>query len=151
MFLRLFQPLMFLSHSFYLKECLCQPWKKDSFTIMRYWRFDYHNVIIFFKTLPLVQSTIYLSPIIRVLSGTMPGWIAFTASNMYLSGFPKIIGLRQAAVWTAATNAPVPKYIQIESLLSVCRDLLPSTQKTKWIWTYREARIPYWLGTQDPY
>ena len=45
----------------------------------------------------------------RVLSGFILGWTAITASNINLSGFPKIIGFLHAAVWTAATNAPVPE------------------------------------------
>ncbi len=52
---------------------------------------------------------LYLSPIIRVLSGFMSEWIAVIASKMYFSGFPRIVGSLPAAVFTAAINAPVPK------------------------------------------
>ena len=50
-----------------------------------------------------------LSPIMRVLLGSIPGWLLRTSSNMAGCGFPITTGSRPAAVATADTMAPVPE------------------------------------------
>ena len=56
----------------------------------------------------IVQTRDYLSPIIKVLAGTIPGCLFWTISNMNLLGLPSTTGSLPEAVLTAATMDPVP-------------------------------------------
>ena len=50
----------------------------------------------------------YLSPIMRVLDGSIEGCLFLTMSNINMLGFPNTIGFLPAQVSTAATIEPVP-------------------------------------------